>query len=145
MAVREIWVLSCTCMVFGIVLFVAGAICQYYRIYAEPYKGRAVGRVVELILDRPKVGGSPFRNVYYPVIEFYAEGQLIKVKYPHGSYPSAYRKNQEIKIYFNLDNPRQFRIVRSNPLKNLAFALAAAGMVFMVGGGIGFLVFAVRA
>lgn len=142
---RGLWTASCFLIIFGILLLGAGLGCQFYVNYKEPLKGRAVAKVVELLLQEPEEKGNwPYKNCYYPVFEYYAEGKLHKVVYPEGAYPSPFRINQEIKLKYAKEDPLEYRIMEKNTLKMTADALYASGVVCIAAGCIIFVIFALR-
>lgn len=142
---RGLWTASCFLIIFGIILLCSGLGCQFYINYKEPLKGRAVARVVELLLQEPEEKGIwPYKNCYYPVFEYYAEGKLHKVVYPEGAYPSPFRINQEIKLKYEKSDPLQYKIMERNTLKTAADALYISGVVCIAAGCIIFVIFALR-
>lgn len=143
---RSLWTASCFLIIFGIILLGAGLGCQIYLNYKEPLKGRATAKVVELLLQEPerKDPGLPYKNQYYPVFEYYAEGKLHKVVYPLGAYPSPFKRNQEIKLKYDKSDPLNYKIMEKNTLQLAADALYAVGVVCIAAGCIIFVIFALR-
>lgn len=143
---KSLWTASLFLIITGL-LFLAGAVvCRLYQSYKEPGKERVTARVVDLILREPKMGEAsrPYKNYYYPVFEYYAEGRLYKVVHPQGSYPSPYRINQEIKLCYDKDDPEKYEIAGSDTLILAANGFSAAGAVCLFAGCIVFVLFALR-
>ncbi|MDD2958227.1 MAG: hypothetical protein PHR92_06825 [Lachnospiraceae bacterium] len=142
---KSLWIASCCLIIIGLLFLLAGVILQYYQQYKEPLKGRTTGKVVELLLAEPKKRtGAGYKNYYYPIFEYFAEGKLYKVRYPYGAYPSPFHINQEIKLCYNKEDPLEYQIAEINKWKLLSSALYGAGVISVMIGCIIFLIFAVR-
>lgn len=143
---RSLWTASCFLIILGMLLLAGGLGCRFYLGQRDSMKGRTVAKVVELLLQEPAQRERPmyYKNCYYPVFEYYAEGKLYKVTYPHGSYPSAFRINQEVKLCYNKENPQEYEIQGTNTLKIVSDALYGAGVVCILTGCIIFVIFALR-
>lgn len=142
---KNLWTASCFLIIFGIILFAGGIGCQFYLNYKETLKGRATARVVELLLQEPeKKGIWPYKNCYYPVFEYYAEGKLHKVTYPEGAYPSSFKINQEIKLKYNKSDPLDYQIMEKNTLRMVADTIYVSGVICIAAGCIIFVIFSLR-
>ena len=143
---RSLWAASCFLILFGILLLAGGTGCQFYLNYKETLKGRATARVVELLLKEPEQRDTklPYKNCYFPVLEYYAEGKLYKVVYPVGAYPSPFRVNQEIRLKYNKADPMEYKIIEKSTLNLAASALYGVGVVCIAAGCIIFVIFALR-
>lgn len=139
-------ILSGVFVFVGIAMILSGAVLRYHIQSQEFYRGRADGRVIELIIDKPDEEGlrAGIHHFYYPVIAYYANGLLYKVRYEHGSNPSRFHMNQEIKLCYNLEKPYQFKILERESAKILATAIYAAGFILCIAAGAAYLMFASR-
>ena len=143
---KSLWAASCFLIVAGMLFLIGGFACWLYQNYKEPFEGKTTARVVDLLLQEPKIRRQPmlYKNYYYPVLEYYAEGKLYKVTHPEGSYPSAFRANQEVPICYNQTDPLEYKIADNSKIKILAQALYVIGVLGIAVGCIIFLIFARR-
>ena len=83
---KTLWTASLFLVILGFLLLIAGALCRVYVNYKEPRRGRVTARVVDLLLQEPVSQDQIriYKNCYYPVFEFYAEGKLYKITHPEG-------------------------------------------------------------
>ncbi len=143
---KGLWTASLVLLVVGLIFLAMGIGCHLYENFKEPLKCRCTARVVELLLEEPKPGEQFlfYKNCYYPVIEYYAEGKLYKLRYPHGSYPSRFKLNQEIKITYKKGQPEEFLLEKQSPLRLLSQCLYGVGVAALLTACIIFLIFAMR-
>ena len=143
---KTLWTASLFLVILGFLLLIAGALCRVYVNYKEPRRGRVTARVVDLLLQEPVSQDQIriYKNCYYPVFEFYAEGKLYKITHPEGSYPSAYRLNQEIRLNYDKDDPTDYVIVKNTALDILPEVFSALGVVCILAGCVLFGLFAAR-
>lgn len=143
---KGLWAASCFLVIFGMLLLAAGTVCRIYFNGREMWKGRTTARVVELLLQEPRQrdGRAPYKNCYYPVLEYYAEGRLYKVLYPKGAYPSPFHVNQELWVRYNQANPQEYKIEEKTPKRFAAGFLYWAGVSCVAAGCIIFVIFALR-
>lgn len=141
---RTLWTASLFLVVVGLVFLAAGTAIRLYLNYKDPGKERVTARVVDLVLQEPKnekqVGR--YKNCYYPVLEFYAEGKLYKIVHPEGSYPSAYRIHQELLLSYRKDDPEDYRIIKNTFQDILPELLSVLGVVCILAGCVVFALFA---
>lgn len=104
-------------------------------------KGRTNGKVVDLILIE---GEGPYRNRYYPVVEYYAEGKLYKKQMNQGSYPSRWEIGQKIKVIYDPADPSRMRQDERGMIQYLPSLLYGGGAVLLIIGILLFTRFALR-
>ena len=152
----------------GLGLIAAGMILAVYDRSRELYHGHARARVVELA--RVEEEGR-YRNRYYPVVEYYANGMLCKVmvsdqdasdafRHPYRHYlqpglpsrrsfgrqgrPEAWEIGYEVNILYDPANPERIQVLPSNLRTNLPALMGGAGVVLVLTGVFSFLRFASR-
>ena len=73
------------------------------------------------------------RYVYYPIIEYTVNDQLVEQELSSGSNTPAYRIGETLEILYNPNNVKEFLVAGEN--QNLSWILASAvGVVFLVVG-----------
>ena len=97
-------------IILGVLCLAGAYIARSYRHRKEPYKGRAVATVVDIVPDTPDHKGKAagIHDYYYPVFAYYAEGRLIQKRYYKGGNPCPFRRNQQVRVYYSLKNPELF-------------------------------------
>lgn len=140
------WTLSWILMIGGGLLFAASAVSRAYEEEKQRYKGKATGTVEEIVAGSPDKAGAAagIHDYYYPVIAYYANGLLYKERYRKGGNPCPYTLNQKFAIRYDEKDPSNFRIVKQSNLNKLSELLHYAGMICCIGGGVIFLMFAMR-
>lgn len=141
-----LWTFSWLFMIAGVLLIIAGLVSQAYQQDKERYKGRATATVVEIVADMPDDEGLArgIHDYYYPVFAYYAGGRLFKVRYPGGGNPCPYSMNQKVEIQYNTENPSLFKIQEKTQLNKLSNFLYRMGFLCCIGGGVLFVLFAMR-
>lgn len=122
----------------SLICFIAGvAFLLFYVIRRSKrrklqYHGTATkGRVVEIISES-RAGRGIF---YYPIVRFTRDdGEHVQYKYSDGAIPAAYRKGDEVKIYYQPDHPEDF-IIEGQQRTDILFLLLG---LILIGGGIFF-------
>lgn len=71
-------------------------------------QGKVVrGKVVDVILESHIQRGC----LYYPIVKFTLEnGEHIRGQYSDGTMPAAYKKGEEVTVYYQPDQPEDFII-----------------------------------
>ena len=139
---RGLWNTSLILVVLGLISLGAGVLAAVYEREHKVFKGKATGRIVDLI---QKEGDGPYRNRYHPVVEYYAEGKLYKKTLDEGAYPSKWEIGQKIPLLYDPSDPERVGederslIVRYIP----AFAYTA-GIILLLTGIYVFIRFALR-
>ncbi|MDO5425347.1 MAG: hypothetical protein Q4F41_16640 [Eubacteriales bacterium] len=133
-------------MILGVVCAACGLFVQNYRHRKEPYKGRATATVVEIVADAPDAKGSAagVHHYFYPVFAYYAGGRLIKKRYQRGGNPCPFRLNQQVPLYYKLEDPELFKIADPGPLKTVERLLYAGGAILCLLGLFCYMGFAAR-
>ena len=52
----------------------------------------------------------PIKTAIIRCFEYYAGGQLYKITHPKGSYPSAFRINQNVRLTYEKNDPSRYEI-----------------------------------
>lgn len=125
----------------GLICLAAAAAVRYYERGRMLLKGRTNGKVVDLILIE---GEGPYRNRYYPVVEYYAEGKLYKKQMNQGSYPSRWEIGQKIKVIYDPADPSRMRQDERGMIQYLPSLLYGGGAVLLIIGIFLFTRFALR-
>lgn len=133
--------------VLGILFTVAGVIFREIRRAKDPYKGRAVATVVELAPGKPDRAGKEagVHDYYYPVMTFYASnGRLIRERYRKGSNPPAFRVGEKVPVRYDAEKPERFTLNHPGKEEKVELLLYFAGLLFILGGGVCYLLFGLR-
>lgn len=143
---RTLWTASLFLVILGLLFLAAAAFCRFYFNYKETRRGRVTARVVDLLLQEPERPEQArlYKNCYYPVLEFYANGKLYKIVHPEGSYPSAYRMHQELRLNYNKDDPEDYVIAKNTFRDVLPEIFSVLGVICIFAGCILFALFAAR-
>ncbi|MFC3197700.1 DUF3592 domain-containing protein [Parapedobacter deserti] len=122
---------SLICFIAGVAFLLFYVIRYSKRRKIQHYGTATKGRVVEIVSES-RAGRGIF---YYPIIRFtLADGEHVRYKYSDGSMPAAYRKGDEVTVYYQSDRPEDF-IVEGQQRTDILFLLL--GLV-LIGGGIYF-------
>ena len=90
-------------------------------------------------------GDGPYRNKYYPVVEYYAEGKLYKKTLEEGAYPGRWETGEKIPILYDPSDPMRAGEDTGNPFfRYLPAMLYAAGIIMLLAGIYTFIRFALR-
>lgn len=142
-----LWNMSCALLVLGALCAAAALFLRIYAQKDEVYRGHAEARVVDIVAER-RTGDaslSEFRNRQAAVFEFYANGQLYKVRDPADTYPCPYYLNQRVRINYDEGHPERFEIARPGIWERLASVSNILGVCFILAGCVLYLVYAARA
>ncbi len=133
-------------IILGVLCLAGAYIARSYRHRKEPYKGRAVATVVDIVPDTPDHKGKAagIHDYYYPVFAYYAEGRLIQKRYYKGGNPCPFRRNQQVRVYYSLKNPELFKLADPGPLKLVEKGLSYGGLILCLVGLVCYLAFASR-
>ena len=142
---KGLWNASLFFGLAGLILFLAGYLRSVYDIRRRRRKGKAKARVVALIPRENEISPQMgYRNLYYPVFEFYAGGKLYKIEYPSGSYPSRFRINQTVPILYDTEDPEDLIIDTEGIRYQIPQFLYAAGIALLLLSALLFARFALR-
>lgn len=133
-------------IILGAICIFAGTLCRNYHSSHARYKGRAEATVVEIETDKPDAKGieQGIHDYFYPVFAWYADGHLIRKRYPYGSNPCSFSLNQKVRIRYKRSDPSVFVLERKSSLEQRAKRLHYVGLALIVAGGIIFILFANR-
>ena len=143
---NSVGILGIVLIILGAVSLLAGLLCRNYGNRRERYRGRAEATVVDIVADEPDARGKEMgiHDYFYPVFAFYANGRLIRERFPQGSNPCEFILNQKVKIQYKLSEPSVFRLKQKNSMERTAKLLHVVGMLLILAGGALFLLFANR-
>lgn len=133
-------------IILGALCIFAGSLFRNYHSSHARYKGRAEATVVEIETDEPDARGRELgiHDYFYPVFAWYADGHLIRKRYPHGSNPCSFYLNQKIWIRYKPSDPSIFVLERKSSMEQRAKHLHYAGLLLIAAGVIIFILFANR-
>ena len=142
---KVLFVFSFLFLVGGVGSFIAGALMQDVRRNREVRKGHTTAKVVDLSIQEDKTASrGQFHHSVYPVLQYYAEGHLYETIYPQGTYPSIWKKGQEVRIDYNTVDPTDFCLSSRDIRSNLPTILSVGGTSLVLLGAVMFLKFAIR-
>ena len=142
---NAIWVLSFVCLAAGLAMTAAGLILRSYKRSRQQLTGHTSGRVINLELrELPGTYKShTFRNLYFPVFEFYANGKLYRENYPYGAYPSSFRVGDEVQIDYDPEDPHEYELRQKNLKDMLPSLIYMGGVSLTAAGALLFIIFIV--
>lgn len=127
-------------LIIGIVLIGAG-IFMYFRtnelarVCTEKATATVVNMREEWTTDNTSDEGS--RYIYYPIIEYTANGEKVKAEISSGSNPPAYSINDTVEILYNPNKTSEFIVSGANQalvwiiLGGLGIVFTIVGIVFI--------------
>lgn len=117
----NVWVKSVILLFIGIFCSTLGVILKRVAQRKEKYDKTADGSILELVLDEADLKGKVrgIKEYYYPVIVYYANGQLTKVRAKEGKFPTTYRINDKVTVRYDGDNPKDCVVQERNLLKSV--------------------------
>ncbi len=137
----NLWTASFVCFIFAVVLAAASAVCRHMEKTRRTYAGRTRGHVVHIITE-PADGEknrTEFHDRQYAVIEFFAQGRLVKVKSQATTYPCPYYVGQSLELCYDPGTPERYQILTERKwelLSALAYGfslgLAAVGVILFL-------------
>lgn len=96
------------------------------------YTQKATARVRELKQKQTGKAGAPGSIRYYPVFEYRANGQHLRVESKVGSDKPAYQVGDSVEICFDPDSRRDFYIPSDTSAKKVGAFLTALGALCAV-------------
>lgn len=143
---KGLWTASLLLIILGLILMAVGVGCRLWQSYQDPNRARVTAKVVDLILKEPEKGDASRsnKNFYYPVFEYFAEGRLYKITHPEGSYPSAYRLNQEVALFYDTKDPSHYEIAVIRMPELVAEICSLLGIISVLAGCIIFAFFSLQ-
>ncbi|HIT89694.1 MAG TPA: hypothetical protein IAC41_04670 [Candidatus Merdenecus merdavium] len=129
-----IWSISGLFLGIGVIFVVLGLASQKFLKKKERFSGSTTGTVIDIVLDEADEDGKErgIREYFYPVLGYYANGILHKVRCKHGSYPSKYKINDTIKIKYDEHDPSCFVLAKSNRMNRFSRLLYVCGIASCV-------------
>ncbi len=143
---RGLWNLSVIMVLLGIAGIGAGQFLLMRIRRKEELTGHTVAKVVKHVLrkSKGKAAAMGYENRYYPVLEYYADGKLIKVIHKRTVIPGQMQVGTKVPIDYDPDHPEKYAVVSTDKEKVLSYGLYTGGAVMLVMGILAFLRFAVR-
>lgn len=90
-------------------------------------------RIKELKEKQTGKPGAPGSIRYYPVFEYRANGQFLRVESKVGSDRPAYQVNDEVPIFYNPDNKREFYVPGKSSARIIGAVFTAIGILIALG------------
>ncbi|PJJ61022.1 DUF3592 domain-containing protein [Hymenobacter chitinivorans] len=69
----------------------------------------------------------------YPVVRFATPQESLTLRYEHGRYPAEFAHGQQVELFYNPENPRDFFIVPTGPDEDV-WSLVVFGVIFLGSG-----------
>lgn len=142
----NLWTASFVCFILAAVLAAASAVCRHMEKVRRTYAGKARGHVVHIITE-PADGGknrTEFHDRQYAVIEFFAQGHLVKVKSQATVYPCPYYVGQSLELCYDPGEPERYQILTDRKWEILSALSYGFSLAMAAAGGVLFLMFAGR-
>lgn len=95
----------------------------------KQYTQETTARVKELKEKKNGKPGKPGAIRYYPVFEYRANGQFLRVESKVGSDKPAYKVGEEVKICYNPDSKRDFYIPGNTTAVTVGSAFTVLGII----------------
>lgn len=93
-------------------------------------------RVVETTTDYERPGAHGTIPTYYPVLEFYYQGNTYELIPNYSSSNCKYQVGSKVEIRFSPENPKKFIIEGDRILKMLGIIFISVGSFLIVVGGL---------
>ncbi len=122
--------------IIALIAVAAGVFCMIYPFYHKIVCKMPTTATVIDIQERwsHDDDDSSSHLVYYPVFQYWANGEMITIE--HNVSPSPYQVGDQVEMLYNADNPQQYYIPDSAG-GNWAFLLGGALFFVM---GLGFII-----
>lgn len=120
----------------GLILIGAG-IFTYFRGngLAQVCTEKATATIVSMREDfETTTETEGIRYIYYPVIEYQANGSTVKAEIASGSNPPAYSVNDTVEILYNPNKTSEFIVAGEN--QNIVWIILCGVGVVFIGAGI---------
>jgi len=114
-----VWEGSVILLFIGILCSTMGVILKRVAQRKEKYDKTTDGNILDLVLDEADLTGKArgIKEYYYPVLVYYANGQLTKVRAKKGRFPTSYKINDKVTVRYDGDNPEDCVVQERNLLK----------------------------
>lgn len=142
----NLWNASFVCFLLAAAAAVISAVFRQWSRKNEKYHSHAEGRVVSIKTEPAERTGnrSEFHDRQFAVIEYIAEGKLVKVKSPETFYPCPYYVGQKFRLCYDRSDPQNFEICTEKKWRTCAALMYGTAIILTVFGCILFLMFAAR-
>jgi|GEM_PF-1529939 hypothetical protein len=130
------WI-KCAILLFtGIGFSCLGVLLKRITSIQKKYNKVSSGSIIDLVLEEADATGRAkgIKEYYYPVVAYYANGQLKKVKSKIGKFPTTFKVNQTVWVRYNEKKPEDCFVQEKNPLRYLQIwqICYALGILFCV-------------
>lgn len=96
------------------------------------YTQETTARVKELKKKQVGKPGAPGSVRYYPVFEYRANGQFVRVESKVGSDKPKYKEGDEIRIFYDPDSKKNFYIPDSKSASVIGTVLTVIGIILAI-------------
>lgn len=96
------------------------------------YTQETTARIKELKKKQVGKPGAPGSVRYYPVFEYRANGQFVRVESKVGSDKPKYREGEEVRIFYDPDSKKDFYIPGSKSASVIGSVLTVIGVILAV-------------
>jgi len=114
------------------VLLIGGGVFSYFRAgeLSRVCTEEATATVVNMREELDSTTDGGIRYVYYPIIEYQANGQTISGEISSGSNSPIYSINETLTVLYNPNKTEEFIVKGENPYI-AAFIIGGIGVVFL--------------
>lgn len=140
----SMWNVSFVCFILAAAAAAASAVFRQWSRKNERYHSHAEGRVVSIETTQAADNRSEFHDRQFAVIEFIADGKLVKVKSPGMYYPCPYYVGQKFCLCYDREHPENFEILTEKKWRICAALAYAIAIILIIFGGLLFLMSASR-
>ena len=123
------------CSLIGLVfliigLLLKGSLRKKLRVCTEKTTGRVVGN--DLVRD-PPYGSPDSRDAWYPIVQYYAQGQTITRRIPFGQYGKCkYPAGAVLTVFFDPDDPQNCYLPEDNTPNHICRIFLITGALLTV-------------
>lgn len=96
------------------------------------YTQETTARVKELKKKQVGKPGAPGSVRYYPVFEYRANGQFVRVESKVGSDKPKYKEGDEVRIFYDPDSKKNFYIPDSKSASVIGTILTVIGIILAI-------------
>jgi hypothetical protein len=113
------WIQCVIFLFIGIGFSSLGVALKRITMIKKKYNKVSSGNIIDLVLEKADLEGRKkgIKEYYYPIIAYYANGQLKKVKSKIGKFPTTFRVNQTVWVRYDEKNPEDCFVQEKNPLR----------------------------
>lgn len=96
------------------------------------YTQETTARIKELRKKQVGKPGAPGSVRYYPVFEYRANGQFVRVESKVGSDKPKYKEGDEVRIFYDPDSKKDFYIPGSKSATVIGIVLTVIGIILAI-------------